>query len=153
MNNGLFFNSLSSSLPHISRVQRCVQAHKTEGPSGTFATAPRLHHVGAKAEEKPLCRIFNGLRRGGKTHLGKPVAVEADRTGHHVTARGPDTLSQDRKGSSTKVNKSTQKWRHVCCHGEKVAFKRNIITFTRTSTRMRKLPGHNRLKFVHYCTT
>lgn len=85
--------------------------------------------------------------------LGEPVAVEADRTGHHVTARGPDTLSQDRKGSFTKVNKRTQKWRHVCRHGEKVAFKHNIHTFTRTTTRMRKLPGHNRLKFVHYCTT
>lgn len=153
MNNGLF---LTLYPPVCLIFPGCKDAYKhatQRDPSGTFATAPRLHHVAEKAEGKPLRRIFNGLRRGGKTHLGKPVAVEADRTGHHVTARGTDTLSQDRKGSSTKVNKRTQKWRHVCCQGEKVAFKHNIITFTRTTTRMRKLPGHNRLKFVHYCTT
>lgn len=45
--------------------------------------------------------------------LGEPVALEAHRTGHHVTARGPDTLSHDRKGSFTKVNKRIQEWRHV----------------------------------------
>lgn len=108
-----FFYSLSSSLPHISRVQRCVQAPNTEGPSGTFTITPRLHQVGEKTEGKPRRGIFNRLRRGGKMPLGKPVAVEGDRTGHHVTARGPDTLSQDRKGSFTKVNKRIQEWRHV----------------------------------------
>lgn len=58
-------------------------------------------------------------------HLRKTAAVEAERTGRHVTARGPDTLSQDRKGSLAKVNK---KRGHInggtfCCQGEKVAFK------------------------------
>lgn len=62
------FYSLSSSIPHIFSVRRCVQARNRAGPSGMFTIA-RLCHVGKKMEGKQWRWIFNGLRRSGKMRL------------------------------------------------------------------------------------
>lgn len=93
-----------------------MHRHTTDGDHQEFCLSAML---GKRLCGNWRCQIFSGLRRCRDAH--REMVAEADRTGHHVTARGPDAPSQDGKWSLPKVNMRIINGGRSRCHVERMA--------------------------------